>query len=313
MKNLNPINTRLPALLCLLVAASHAGAALVTTTNYTGGANTDYVGSLTDAASWDNGGPTNANPGLVTQTVNTWLGDVWTDRAVRLTGGSVYAASGTGSGLSMRGGASGSGAKSILEIEDLSNGDFSTTNLTVAGTLTMWAQNGEAQELSLLAGYGTVGLFNAITNPSLSTVNIRDGRLDLATIDKVNATFNLLAGGTGAVIVGDQASANQGLNAMVLNFETGTSASFTISSNSDKVGGSAGGYWGFFVQNGGGSIAGGAYIDGVLTNDTSKFAILVDGNSTTISLVPEPAIFALYAGMGCLGLIILRRRTRDFS
>lgn len=275
------------AFLCVLSAGT-ANATLVTSTNYTGGIDNDFVGSLTDAASWDNGGPTNANPGLVTQTVNTWLGDVWTDRAIRMTGGSAYAAAGTGSGLSMRGGALGSGAKSILEIEDLSNTDHSIENLTVPGTLTMWAQNGEGQELSLLAGYGTVGLLNAISSADLSTVNIRDGRLDIATINNVKATFNLLAGGTGSVILDNQATTTPGLNAMRLNFETGSSASFTINSNTDKPGGSAGGYWGFFVTNGGGTIPGGAYIDGVLTNDPADFNITVSGLTTTIALAVAP-------------------------
>jgi len=58
-----------------------ASAALVTTTTY------DGSGALTDGANYDNGAPSNANPGLISVTDNTWAGNVWADFAARQTNG----------------------------------------------------------------------------------------------------------------------------------------------------------------------------------------------------------------------------------
>ncbi len=48
-----------------------ASAALVTTTTF------DGAGSLTAGANYDNGAPSNANPGLISITGNAWTGNIW--------------------------------------------------------------------------------------------------------------------------------------------------------------------------------------------------------------------------------------------
>lgn len=284
-------------LACFL--SNSLSAQLVTTTTY------DGSGSLIDSANWDNGLPTNANPGLVSQTdstVSTWAGPSWNDIAIRQTGGTVFAA-GDLAGLDMRGGATDSGNKSILEIEDLSNTDFSTTNLNIGGKLVMWAQFGQGHELSLLSGYVTIGEIFAVSSAALSTINLRDGKMEIATIQQTKMTVNLLSGGTGQIIFGDQAPtgvATAGLNDLRLNFETGFEGSLTIVQDTREIDNSAGGYWDFFVQSGWASI------DGISTTDLSKFSITEEGTSTTISIVPEPSSYALLAGLFAMTWIMLR-------
>ncbi|KRP36912.1 MAG: hypothetical protein ABS34_05240 [Opitutaceae bacterium BACL24 MAG-120322-bin51] len=290
MKTLNTV------ILFSAVAVGSASAALTTTTTF------DGAGSLVGVANWDNGLPTNANPGLVAVTSgSTWTTNVWTDMAIRQTGGTV---GGAGSAtMNMRGGAALSGNKTIYEIEDVANSAFGYKNLEVSGQLTMWNQNGEGQELSLLAGYATVGSLNAISSAATSTINIGDGKLDIGIVTTLGGKFsiNMLAGGTGEMVIGDRNEA--ALNAMRLDFETGNVGSITLSSN---LGASADGYWGFFVEQGWASIG------GVVVTDLAQFNIVNDGFATTISaipeLIPEPGTYALLAGCFALASVMVRRR-----
>jgi hypothetical protein len=265
----------------MLLGVGLAGAASAAlTTTY------DGSGDITDVANWDSGSPSNANPGLISGG-GGWLGSVWTDVAVRQTGGTLIAA-GTGD-LAMRGGAAASGNTTTLEIEDAANTSLAYKNLDISGTLTMWSQNlgGGGHELSLLSGYATIGALNAINSPTLSTINIGSGKLEIATVTTAKVSVNMLAGGTGELIVDDR---NGGvLNNMRLNFETGSEASFTIGSNG---GVSSGGYWEFFVGQGWASV------DGASTTDLSRFAITNNGTSTTITVIPEPATLGLITAFG---------------
>jgi hypothetical protein len=275
-----------------LFCASNASADLVTTTTF------DGIGALSDAANWDNGLPSNANPGLVSATTHAWLGTAWEDVALRQTGGAVFAA-GDGN-FAMRGGAAASGNTTILEIDDASNTSFATTNLAISGTLTFWSQNsgGGGHELSLLNGYATVSNLNAVSSATLSTINIGNGKLDIATLTEAKVTVNMLSGGTGEMVIGDR---NGGvLNSSRLNFETGNAGSITILSN---AGASSGGYWEFYVRQGWTSI------NGVTVTDVSRYKIVSKGFKTTISAlaVPEPPSAALI-GIGGVTLILRDRR-----
>lgn len=281
---LNPLRLATGCAAFLLSLGSASGE-LATSTTYTGtpSAQQPFIGSLIDPTSWDNGLPTNDNPGLVTQTFNTWSGDVWTDVAIRQTGGTVYNDQEI---FAMRGGAAGSGKKTILEIEDLANTEFAYENLRTAGALTMWSQNGEGHELSLLSGYVSIGFLNAVTSADVSTINIRDGLMEFGSVTSGKVAFNLLAGGTGAIVVGDQ---NGGaLNTMKVNFETGSQASFTLASNSSKPTGSAQGYWGFVIGRGQVSV------DGVPITDKSKFVITDEGDLSTTLRYPLFGKWALW-------------------
>ena len=283
------------ALLSALSAsvASAAVTALVTTTTF------DGAGALTDGNEWDSGLPTNANPGLVSATTaGSWLGPVWTDVAVRQTGGEIYAAG--GGAFAMRGGAAASGNTTILEIDDASNTDFSTTNLTISGTLTFWRQNvgGGGHELSLLNGFADVGILSAVNHPTLSTINIGNGKLDIGSLAAANVTVNMLSGGTGELVLADQSGSL--LDSLRLDFAADSSASFTILENG---GATTVGYWASYVG------AGFASIGGITETDLSKFLVESDGGfGTTLSVIPEPGTYALLAGCFALASVMIRRR-----
>ena len=174
--------------LTMLLSAGVAQAALVTTTTYTGsGALIDVVynntagtkGSIDSIItdSWDNGLPSDSNPGAFTNgTAQTATGiNVWYGVAVRQTGGTLSDTS-----LALRGGDEvGSSTQCILEIDDASNTNFATANLVISGQLTLWPQfgAGNTNTLSVLNGYATAGVLAGTTHGQ-SIVNILDGRLD---------------------------------------------------------------------------------------------------------------------------------------
>jgi hypothetical protein len=226
---------KLLVMMVMAAVAGSASAALVTTTTYAGS------GDLTDAGNWDNGAPSNANPGLVAgTTAGSWLGPSWHGFSVRQTGGEIFAA-GAG-GFSMRGGVDGvAGSHNLLEIDDASN-DGSYINLDISGQLTMWNQynstGSTGSTLSLLNGYAHVGKFWANSGPK-ARVFIGNGTLNADTLAaNANAVVTMLAGGTGAFNLADQSGAF--MNQMLINFEAGSKASFTIASNGVA---SAQGYW----------------------------------------------------------------------
>lgn len=295
--------TKLTSLALLsALSCSVASAALPTTTTFDGN------GSLVDVAEWDNGLPTNANPGLISATTNAWLGTAWTDVAVRQTGGEIVAVA--NGHFAMRGGALNSGNTTILEIDDASNADFSTTNLTISGTLTFWKQHGGGggHELSLLNGYATVGSLNAGSGAATSTINILNGKLDIGTLTAAKVQVNMLSGGTGEIVLADQSGSL--LNSMRLDFASDSLAGFTILQKTG--GGNAGGYWQFFVGKGW------VTIDGVVVTDLSQFDIQRVGETGTriqraggtgaYVSIPEPFSAALLFGMVSFGSLALRRR-----
>jgi len=293
------------------LSCSVASAALTTTTTYTGSGplidvtynNTAGTRGRIDAVltdSWDNGLPSDSNPGLFTGgTAQTATGaNVWYGVAVRQTGGTL-----ADTALAMRGGdEEGLRLHSTLEIDDASNTDFSTTNLAISGQLTLWTQFGTGNTLSVLNGYADVGIL-AGTGAADQTVNILNGRLDAGSFSNANVTVNMLAGGTGEFNLADMsgtAEAKSQLGNMVLNFDTGSLASFTIVSDG---GADAGDYW---ANN---FTVGDVQIDGANVTDLSGFTITDFGDfGTTISLIPEPGTYALLAGCFALASVMIRRR-----
>jgi hypothetical protein len=290
----------------LLIAgtASAAYTNLVPTTTYTntlGGALIDVVydtdktavprnlGTIlsTNSDSWSSGLPSYTNPGLFdgsvgdgTAGLSTYSG-VWYGVAVRQTGGTLSSVN-----FGMRGGVETSGTVAgfnILEIDDTSNTDFATTNLAVSANLTMWPQAGGSNTLSVLNGYADVDNMSA-TASHRATVNILNGRLDLGFFENAKVTVNMLAGGTGEFNLADMYGTDPDpahkskLFNMILNFETGSEASFTIASSN---GVSAVGAWETKIANSQVKIAGSA------VTDLSAFAIEdVGALGTKISLAP---------------------------
>jgi rhamnogalacturonan endolyase len=293
-------------MIVLAAVAGSASAALVTTTTYTGtGDLVDvvYDNDLTNGVrgtvvtvnsdSWDNGIPSNANPGLFDGSVGDGTAElagasIWYGTSIRQTGGTLSDTS-----LAMRGGAQdGSTTHNILEIDDASNASFATTNLAISGQLTLWVQFGAGNTLRVLNGYADIGNVNA-TSPNNATINILNGRLAVGYFGSAKVTVNMLAGGTGEFILDDMDDggvAKAELGNMVLNFETGSGASFTIVAS--NVTGNAQGAWEAQVA------AGKVYIDGVVETDLSQFTIEdVGATGTKISLdldppTPNPATFS---------------------
>jgi hypothetical protein len=263
--------------------------------NNTAGTKGQIDSIITD--SWDNGLPSDTNVGLFDGTAgggNTMLAapfDIWFGVAVRQTGGTLSDTS-----LAMRGGVEdGAGGvsslHSTLEIDDTTNTDFATTNLTISGQFTMWNQlvgaGATGNTLNMLNGYVDVGVLNC-TSPADATINILNGRLDADHFANARVTVNMLTRGTGEFNLADMygtdadpAHQSKLTVNMILNFESGSGASMTISSNN---GGSASSAWTDLVS------ANRLRIDGVSVADLSKFSITsTGGNDTTITLgSPSP-------------------------
>jgi len=230
---------------------------------------------------WSNGLPSNSNPGLFSGGTRTFTGtqNHMYGVSLRQTGGTLSDTS-----LVMRGGAEDdSTTHCILEIDDASNTGFGYKNLDISGIFTLWPQFGYANfnTLSLLNGWADVGKLNG-TAVGNNIINILNGKLDVGYFHSAKLTVNMLAGGTGQFILADmddKGVATAQLTQMLLKFEPGSAASFTIASS--NVTGNAQGAWETFVA------AGRAKIDGVVETDLSQFKIEdVGATGTKISLAP---------------------------
>jgi len=188
---------------------------------------------------------------------------------------------------------------SVLEIDDASNTDFAYKNLDITNQMTMWDSYpaaGNTNDLALLNGYVKVGQL-AGTSTSKNNIHILHGRMDVGSITNANFTLNMLAGGTGEFNLAqadDNTSGTAGndeLRRAVLNFESGSQASFTIATLISTNGTDARDYW---ADN---FTVGDVQIDGVNVTDLSGFTIENAGaTGTKISLdldppTPSPAAF----------------------
>ena len=202
---------------------------------------------------------------------------------IRQTGGTIFDTS-----LTMRGGAKdGAGGslstESIFEIDDASNTSFAYTNLAISGQITLWPQNGagNSNTLSVLNGYATAGIL-AGTTPGRSIVNILNGHLDVGYLSNARFDVNMLAGGDGEFNLADMYGTDPDpdhaskFKNLLLNFESGSQASFTIASN-DGV--SAVDYWQTKIA------ANKVKINGVVVTDPSKFQIT---NVLSLIHISEP-------------------------
>lgn len=252
-------------------------------------------GALNAAATWAGGVlPSGSSTGLVTSAAgNIWFGNAWNNLAVRQTGGYVYNAG--VQTVNLRGGLTGSGITTIYEIDDART-DYSTyTNALINTQLVMWSQYGEKMELSLLSGHLEVAALS-LNAAGKGTVNMGDGILHAASLINGKANVNMLAGGTGDIVIDllDTSLAN----GLYVNFETGNEGSFTFGQKTGGV--SAGGTWQWLIGNGQVSI------DGVVNTNLFSYAITGAGLSSTIAMIPEPATLGLIGLVG-VGMIAIRR------
>ena len=130
-------------------------------------------------------------------------------------------------------------------------------------------------------------------------VAISNGTVNAAALaDNGRAVVTMKAGGTGAFNIGDIQSTAV-MDQMVLNFETGSSASFTIG---NIAGLTTQDYWETKIT------AGKVTIDGFAAT-LADFTITDDlnGLGTTLT-IPEPGTYALLAGCFALASVMIRRR-----
>ena len=312
----------LTALSCSVASAAYVSMDGQTTTTYTGSGplidvdydstNNDTRGTI-NAVNSDSWGAVDdviasyLNPGLFTGgTASPTSDSVWYGVAVRQTGGALSRGS-----FTMRGGVKTGGVSagfSILEIDDASNTAFDTKNLKISGILTLWAQAGGDNTLSVLNGWADVGALNG-TSPNNATVNIGDGKLDAGYFHSAKLTVNMLAGGKGQFNLDDMADVgNQGANAdlgnMILNFEVGSLGSMTIAGDGT---GSAEGAWATLATANKLKL-GNVNVTVADLADSSKWKIVNDGFGGTTLSIPEPGTYALLAGCFALASVMIRRR-----
>jgi len=200
--------------------------------------------------------------------VNVWPGTAWNNLALRQIGGTVK----TASSFSLRGGLKGSGTETVYEIDDPRTDYENYVSLEV-GELVLWSQHGEPMMLNLLSGHVETKVLSL--NAANATVNLRNGLLHAATLKSGKATVNMLAGGSGQIVI-DELACTVG-NALRLNFESGSNASFSVGAKADSV--SSAGIWEWLIKHGQISI------DGSVTTDDSMFLITKSGNATTLELL----------------------------
>jgi hypothetical protein len=249
------------------------------------------VGAIDMAANWEGGAiPYGSDTGLITQANNVWTGGVMQNAAVRLEGGTLQ----TPNGLAMRGGTSGSGVTTLLEIDTTDWDTVTNLNIPEGQELTFWSQHGENMVLSVLNGSVEASAFNAPSSGK-GTINLGNGIVHIGNANGT-AEYNMLAGGSGDIIFDVITPGGFGV---VVNFETGNMGSFTFGSRliNDEYSTTAG-VWEYYINNGMISI------DGVVTTDPAAYVITQDGLASTITLVPEPATMMILG----LGSLLLRRK-----
>jgi len=250
------------------------------------------VGALNVAGNWTGGSlPSGSSTGLVSVTDNVWAGTAWNNLAVRQTSGYI---NGTTS-FNLRGGLSGSGIKTIYEIDDARTSYGSYTNFATTGALTLWSQYGESMELNLLSGHVEADSLS-LNASGKGTINIRDGILHAGLLSTANGQINFLSGGSGTILFDEMATGLFGT--FYLDFASDSTGSLTVG---QLVGGGntlSSIQW--LVNNSHVSI------DGVVSTDWADYQLDATGASSTLSVIPEPATIGML-GLGGLITLLIRR------
>ena len=221
------------------------------------------TGVLNRAESWSKGLPVSGNVGHILTTDHVpSVGNQWGGMSVRLEGGRVADFEDAGLYL-VRG--------SVFELA--ADADYSDVDVDVSGTLKLWSDTGVNSELRILSGRVEAGALYLVGH---AVVYMKDGLLHAgAFLKDSNGIVNFMSGGTGEVIIDNQASTKTG--GLYLNFETDTRARFTLGQN-DGVSSISSIRW--MIANGRVSI------DAVAVTELSKYEIVQDGLSVTLSLLP---------------------------
>lgn len=282
-KSLTQNKHRMKKLSLAIALAAIAASATAADVAFTG-SNDDVnapVGALNIAGNWAGDVlPSGSSIGLVTTTANVTTGPYWQNLAVRQTGGSV-SFNGT---FILRGGTSASGITTLYEINDPRTDYASYTNLDVIGQLGFWSQFKESMTLNLLSGHveaDVLKLNSKNGGVTYGTIHMGDGLLHAGSMTQANSRINMLAGGTGSIVID---SLDSEVNtALFLNFQTGNEGHLTFVAKT--VGGGAPiatGTWAWLIAN-----TDQVTIDGVVSHSLADFIITTDGvSSDTIRLNP---------------------------
>lgn len=280
---------KLVILVLMLAATFFASAGYVDFIGHIdGGERVPGVGAVGVADNWAGGVvPYGSDTGRIPNAINAWTGGIMQNNAVRLEGGTLL----TPNGLAMRGGTSGSGVTTLLEIDTSDWASVDNLDVPAGKKIVFWSQYGESMELNVLNGSVKAELFES-PSAGKGTLNLGNGIVHIGTASGT-ANYNMLSGGSGDIVYDEISTTSFGA---YLNFETGNTGTFTLGQKSDGT--TTAGVWAWYRDRDMISI------DGVVTTDPAAYNITQDGLSSTISLVPEPATMILMS----LGSLLLRRK-----
>jgi len=301
--------------LLIIAVVLQASFAMASYTNFLGqGEFGPTVGAIDDPLNWPGGVyPAGSTTGLIAQADNVWIGGgILQDIAVRVEGGVINGIT----EVALRGGSSGSGITTVLEIDAA---DYaSTTNFYLTDNLTMWSQYGEKMDLSILSGRVEIPLIFLVSGGQ-GAINMRDGLLHADTMDGGDVSINMLPEGTGS-IVWDEIKV--GLAAVPINFASNNLGRITIGMSWDPVGGTNISSTGVFEWM---RVNGRLSIDGVVNTNASSYIITegesVDGSTNGWAsslrlpgaLTPEENYVAWVEGFGLVASNESGSVTNDFD
>ena len=277
-------------LLVMMLLAAVAGSASAAYVNFIPAAN----GGIDNPANWGGAYPSGSTTGLLTSANSgSWIGGgVMQDFALRQTGGYINGIN----GVTLRGGTSGSGITTVLEFDTT---DYATT-VNFGGNagvhMSMWSQFGENMELNVLAGQVQVDTMS-LQAAGKGTINMGEGIIHSLGLVNAQAQINFLAGTSGDIVFDDMDDIDVG--SFYIDFASDNTGSMTIGSVTGDT--SALSKLSWMIDNGRVSI------DGVASSDLADYNLELDGLSTTLSVIPEPATLGLVAAFGA-GMFWIRRR-----
>ena len=246
-------------------------------------------GLVTDVLNWNNGAPTNGNPGTVTS-IDVTSNEDWVDQVITFTDSTVTRAAGNGSitldnvALTFNGNGD----------WELAGQDSNADNLVIgkaANSTVSWNSTGSILSVNnfTLGGNGISGFLNQ------SAGTIAFANMTLKTTSKLTVSGGTLSF-SGTIDFRDASETQGGVNYIDF-LTTGTTGAVTMATAAlaDVQA---------FID------AGQIRLDGTAqtVGDYSNFSLSSDGGSgTVITIIPEPATLGLVAAFGG-GILFIRRK-----